>query len=111
MEYFDEGSATVAKDALHNYKLDGENKIKVRKYQSALTHLSTNNTEICTDYICTEVKRQRAPSLFCTVMYNSAPTCLLSHLVVYHSVARNLRRHSYSNCTLLTMTMKFISSR
>jgi len=26
----DEGSATVAKDALHNYKLDGENKIKVR---------------------------------------------------------------------------------
>ena len=30
MEYLDEGSATVAKDALHNYKLDGENKIKVR---------------------------------------------------------------------------------
>jgi hypothetical protein len=26
----DEGSATVAKEALHNYKLDGENKIKVR---------------------------------------------------------------------------------
>ena len=26
----DEGSATVAKDALHNYKLDGEIKIKVR---------------------------------------------------------------------------------
>ena len=31
MEYMDEGSATVAKDALHNYKLDGENKIKVRE--------------------------------------------------------------------------------
>lgn len=30
VEYLDEGSATVAKDALHNYKLDGENKIKVR---------------------------------------------------------------------------------
>lgn len=29
VEYLDEGSATVAKDALHNYKLDGENKIKV----------------------------------------------------------------------------------
>jgi len=28
----DEGSATVAKDALHNYKLDGENKIKVRLF-------------------------------------------------------------------------------
>lgn len=29
VEYVDEGSAGVAKDALHNYKLDGENKIKV----------------------------------------------------------------------------------
>ena len=29
VEYLDEGSATIAKDALHNYKLDGENKIKV----------------------------------------------------------------------------------
>ena len=30
VEFVDEASATVAKDALHNYKLDGENKIKVR---------------------------------------------------------------------------------
>lgn len=29
VEYMDETSAGVAKDALHNYKLDGENKIKV----------------------------------------------------------------------------------
>jgi RNA recognition motif-containing protein len=29
VEYLDENSATIAKDALHNYKLDGENKIKV----------------------------------------------------------------------------------
>ncbi|KAI0066591.1 RNA binding protein [Artomyces pyxidatus] len=29
VEYVDEGSATAAKDALHNYKLDGENKIKI----------------------------------------------------------------------------------
>ncbi|KXN83331.1 hypothetical protein AN958_01567 [Leucoagaricus sp. SymC.cos] len=29
VEYIDEGSATVAKEALHNYKLDGENKIKI----------------------------------------------------------------------------------
>ncbi|KAG6330163.1 hypothetical protein ID866_8927 [Astraeus odoratus] len=28
VEYMDETSASVAKDALHNYKLDGENKIK-----------------------------------------------------------------------------------
>lgn len=32
----DEGSAGVAKDALHNYKLDGENKIKVRYRSSFL---------------------------------------------------------------------------
>ncbi|KIY52004.1 RNA-binding domain-containing protein [Fistulina hepatica ATCC 64428] len=29
VEYYDEDSATAAKDALHNYKMDGENKIKV----------------------------------------------------------------------------------
>ncbi|KAG6899687.1 hypothetical protein C0993_007948, partial [Termitomyces sp. T159_Od127] len=29
VEFMDEGSAGVAKDALHNYKLDGENKIKL----------------------------------------------------------------------------------
>ncbi|OSD01204.1 RNA-binding domain-containing protein [Trametes coccinea BRFM310] len=29
VEFLDETSATVAKDALHNYKLDGENKIKI----------------------------------------------------------------------------------
>ncbi|TFK42259.1 RNA binding protein [Crucibulum laeve] len=29
VEFIDEGSAGVAKDALHNYKLDGENKIKI----------------------------------------------------------------------------------
>jgi len=29
VEFVDEGSAGVAKDALHNYKLDGENKIKI----------------------------------------------------------------------------------
>ncbi len=30
VEYADEGSATVAKDALHNFKIDGETKMKVR---------------------------------------------------------------------------------
>ena len=34
VEFVDEGSAGVAKDALHNYKLDGENKIKVRDFLS-----------------------------------------------------------------------------
>jgi U2 small nuclear ribonucleoprotein B'' len=34
VEYLDEGSATVAKEALHNYKLDGDSKIKVRSIHS-----------------------------------------------------------------------------
>ena len=29
IEFADEGSATVAKDALHNFKIDGETKMKV----------------------------------------------------------------------------------
>jgi len=29
VEYMDEGSATVAKEALHNHKLDGESKLKI----------------------------------------------------------------------------------
>lgn len=33
VEFVDETTAGVAKDALHNYKLDGENKIKVRTGQ------------------------------------------------------------------------------
>lgn len=39
VEYLDEGSATVAKDALHNYKLDGENKIKARRPTHPFLHL------------------------------------------------------------------------
>lgn len=30
VEYADEASATAAKDALHNFKIDGETKMKVR---------------------------------------------------------------------------------
>ena len=44
VEYLDEGSATVAKDALHNYKLDGENKIKVC--------LDTENVECTLTLVC-----------------------------------------------------------
>ena len=32
VEYMDEGSATVAKEALHNHKLDGESKLKVKNH-------------------------------------------------------------------------------
>jgi RNA recognition motif-containing protein len=42
VEFVDETTAGVAKDALHNYKLDGENKIKAR------TRFSVNNTQLLT---------------------------------------------------------------
>lgn len=38
VEFMDEGSAGVAKDALHNYKLDGENKIKVSQLQRSFVY-------------------------------------------------------------------------
>jgi hypothetical protein len=60
VEYMDETSSTVAKDALHNYKLDGENKIKVytllSHYYGAVwlmliwcfrSHLPGNKHECC----------------------------------------------------------------
>ncbi|KAI0005556.1 hypothetical protein BJV74DRAFT_805238 [Russula compacta] len=46
VEYMDEGSATVAKEALHNYKLDGENKIKVRPFTRKLTFLTCLRNQI-----------------------------------------------------------------
>ena len=53
VEFVDEGSATVAKDALHNYKLDGENKIKVR-----LIALPAFNGAIWTDSFAPDYFRQ-----------------------------------------------------
>lgn len=50
VEYIDESSAGVAKDALHNYKLDGENKIKVR-FHSVVCLLLI----LSTDHVCTQV--------------------------------------------------------
>lgn len=42
VEYMDENSASVAKEALHNYKLDGEGKIKVR-FVPCKCRFHTNN--------------------------------------------------------------------
>jgi arabinogalactan endo-1,4-beta-galactosidase len=42
VEFLDETSSGVAKDALHNYKLDGENKIKVRIFLN-LPHLNNSS--------------------------------------------------------------------
>lgn len=52
VEFIDEGSAGVAKDALHNYKLDGENKIKV-----SLTFSVSNFLTQCLhlDHLCEEI--------------------------------------------------------
>jgi len=44
VEFLDEGSAGVAKDALHNYKLDGENKIKV--HTNAQIHVHAHSLQI-----------------------------------------------------------------
>ena len=40
VEYMDEGSATVAKDALHNYKIDGD--IKIKASDLHLTFIDTD---------------------------------------------------------------------
>lgn len=51
VEYTDEASSTVAKDALHNYKLDGENKIKVR-FTSAS---QPSPISLFSDHLCKEM--------------------------------------------------------
>lgn len=53
VEYTDEGSAGVAKDALHNYKLDGENKIKV--CHPGFSLLMPLTESLSADYICEEM--------------------------------------------------------
>ena len=76
VEYVDEGSATVAKDALHNYKLDGENKIKVRLQ---LRESLPSDFIACLDYIREEVSCCMLrvyccvlPVLPCTLFYEYA---------------------------------------
>jgi hypothetical protein len=43
VEYDNEASSGVAKDALHNYKLDDERKLKVRVYCLMSFHLYLNS--------------------------------------------------------------------
>ena len=55
----DEGSAGVAKDALHNFKLDGENKIKVRTVaflRFSFVVVRANDILYTLDHVCQEVK-------------------------------------------------------
>jgi hypothetical protein len=55
VEFMDEGSATVAKEALHNYKLDGENKIKVCLHFDFLyLHIVLTDFPI-PDHVCKKV--------------------------------------------------------
>jgi hypothetical protein len=51
VEYMDERSATIAKEALHNYKIDGENKIKVW----TLYCLGLELIQLFLDYLRTEM--------------------------------------------------------
>jgi len=55
VEYIDEGSAGVAKDALHNYKLDGENKIKVTFSVYLCCRCVFSNMLKLVDNVCQEV--------------------------------------------------------
>lgn len=62
VEFVDETTAGVAKDALHNYKLDGEGKIKVRMtvFIDALAareraSLQVLTIRFCLDHICEKV--------------------------------------------------------
>jgi hypothetical protein len=74
VEYMDEASSTVAKDALHNYKLDGENKIKVNIY--LILQGWRNANDVClVDYIRKEVDMFR-------VSIHSVHCIILSYLFV-----------------------------
>lgn len=60
VEFVDETTAGVAKDALHNYKLDGENKIKV--WSEIARRCYTRLMLCCTDHVCKEVTHACAHS-------------------------------------------------
>lgn len=57
MEYADEASSTVAKDALHNFKIDGETKMKVgpgtRSFclVRVLAVLMNRSSDLCAGYV------------------------------------------------------------
>lgn len=55
VEYGDETSSGVAKDALHNYKLDGEHKIKANCFRS-VSFVIGPLTVFATDHLCAQVE-------------------------------------------------------
>lgn len=67
VEFFDEGSLGVTKEALHNYKLDGENKIKV----CSLAYLT-----LTVELILVQSHRSRLPGSRIFIL--SLCTCCLS---------------------------------
>lgn len=83
MEYMDEGSATMAKDALHNYKLDGENKIKVCR--PGAVAIGQCLSRWSTDYIRAEVRSSLLrPSLplRAGILYRGVRCCCILFTVV-----------------------------
>ena len=77
MEYMDEGSATVAKDALHNYKLDGENKIKVI-YPPPVMSTELLTVILFVDYFCEEVNH----AVWCFHYIGSSGVRFISRCIV-----------------------------
>ena len=81
VEFIDEGSATVAKDALHNYKLDGENKIKVNLHAPKLFSCYRANM-LSTDHVREEVVSvPRLSSLFFRVFVLTV--CIDACIIIY----------------------------
>lgn len=87
VEYVDEGSATVAKDALHNYKLDGENKIKASRLFYCCAIVLTGTTTL--DHVCKKMKRDAVSfpavpssvlllSVYCVYQYLCSLWCSLA---------------------------------
>lgn len=60
VEYTDEASSTVAREALHNYKIDEENKMKVRNMPNTLLCawpvLTTSSIFHLTGHVCKAIR-------------------------------------------------------
>lgn len=106
VEYMDEGSATMAKDALHNYKLDGENKIKVCRLGAVA--IGQCRSRWSTDYIREEVRSSllRPPlPLRAGILYRGVRCCGVVSSV-YCSIITFLKANSkcgaHPSCALRT---------
>jgi hypothetical protein len=102
VEYVDENSSTAAKDALHNYKIDGENKIKVRSPRH-LHHEPRALTALSPDHVRAE--NMTGSDAWVSVLLSRLPNCMLYHRC-FQSALGELRMvakaHSLADLDALT---------